>query len=330
MKPIVKTLAALAIAAALLGPALGRAAERFEFVALGDMPYGPRAEAYPVYANLISLVNRAAPAFTFHVGDFKDGRSPCSDEEFENQRDFFNRFDSALVYTPGDNEWTDCGRPKAGNFDPLERLARLREVFFAGSRSLGRAPMALQRQAEVMPAHALYRENVRFERAGVLFATLHMVGSNNNLDPKHAKATAEYRAREAANIAWIRAAFEEARRSGAKAIVFATQADPFVASEGDVAFPPKGAFTASVGETLLPLAADWGRPVLFVHGDSHRFTIDRPFHRIAGHGRGPLVRNLVRLEVFGEDEVNAVRVGVDPDSPEVFSFTPLFNPLSPR
>lgn len=329
MKPPLKTLTALCFAAALLGPAAA-AAERFEFVALGDMPYGPQAEAYPVYANLISLVNRTAPAFTFHVGDFKDGRSPCSDEEFEHQRDFFNRFDSALVYTPGDNEWTDCGRPKAGNFDPLERLGQLRGRFFSGTRSLGRAPIALVRQADTMPAHAIYRENVRFERAGVLFVTLHMVGSNNNLDPKHAKATAEYRARDAANSAWIRAAFEEARRGHAKAIVFATHADPFVASEGDVAFPPDGAFTASVGQTLLPLVEEWGRPVLFVHGDSHRFTIDRPFHRMTERKRGPLVRNLVRLEVFGEDEVNAVRVGVDPDSPEVFSFTPLFNPLSPR
>ena len=32
-----------------------------------------------------------------------------------------------LVYTPGDNEWTDCHRANNGAYDPLERLGVVRD-----------------------------------------------------------------------------------------------------------------------------------------------------------------------------------------------------------
>ncbi len=303
-----------------------QAGERFDFVAIGDMPYGPRDKAWPPYEHLIGQINRLRPAFTLHIGDFKSGGSPCSDEEFEAQLGFFNRFDAALVYTPGDNEWTDCHHPQAGGFDPVERLAKLRQMFFARPLSLGRQPLAVTRQSDLMPAYALYRENLRFARAGVLFVTVHIVGSNNNFEVRDILAVEEFKARDAANIAWIRAAFDEARRSNARAIVFAMQGDAFEIKMPWGDFPPHSGFTASIGETLLPLAEAWGQPVLLIHGDSHRFVIDRPFK----NGAGKPVQNVVRLEVFGAPDVHAVRVRVDSDDPALFSYSPIFNPMSPR
>ena len=301
-------------------------AERFDFVAIGDMPYGPHEKAWPPYEALIAQVNRLHPAFTIHVGDFKSGGSPCSDEEFEAQLGFFNRFDPALVYTPGDNEWTDCHTPQAGSYDPLERLAKLRQMFFAKPQSLGLQPLAVQRQSDLMPAFAIYRENLRFSRAGVLFVTLHIVGSNNNFEVRDVKAVEEFKARDAANIAWIRAAFDEARATSARAVVFALQGDAFEIRMPWGDFPPHSGFTASIGRTLLPLAEAWGQPVLFIHGDSHRFVLDRPFKT----AKGESIQNVVRLEVFGAPDVHAVRVRVDTDDPALFSYSPLFNPLSPK
>ena len=46
-----------------------------------------------------------------------------------------DRFEGPLVHTPGDNEWTDCYRKKAGEFDPLERLAKVRAMFFPDGNS---------------------------------------------------------------------------------------------------------------------------------------------------------------------------------------------------
>ncbi len=302
----------------------------FEFVALGDMPYGPAETAYPVYQHLIGLINAQAPAFSLHVGDIKSGSSPCSDEEFARQRDFFNQFDSALVYTPGDNEWTDCHRPAAGGYAPQERLDKLREMFFAAPRSLGRQPMAVQRQVDLQPAHARYRENLRFEREGVLFLTLNVPGSNNGFEPRDLAAVQEYFARTEANLAWLQAGFEEARRRDARAVVVAMQADPFLGANAWMDFPSHSGFTRLFEQGLLPLVQDWGRPVLLIHGDSHRFVIDRPFKAVKEPGKGQVLRNLLRLQVFGEQEVHAVRVAVDPASPDPFAFKPLFNPLSPR
>ena len=322
MRRVLHAAASLLMAALTVGCAH---AERFEFVAMGDMPYGPREKAWPPYENLIGQINRQKPAFSFHVGDFKSGGSPCTDEEFEAQRGFFNRFDSALVYTPGDNEWTDCHRA-AQSFEPTERLAKLREMFFAQPKSLGRQPIAVERQSDAMPGFASYRENLRFERAGILFVTLHIVGSNNNFETRDVKAMVEFKERDAANIAWITAAFERAAAINARALVFALQGDPFESTSKWTDFPTHSGFGPSIGDTLLPRAESWGKPVLFIHGDSHKFVVDRPFK----NRNDKPIPNVLRLEVFGAPDVHAVRVTVDTDNPDLFSFSPLFNPMSPK
>ncbi len=62
----------------------------------------------------------------------------------------------ALVYTPGDNEWTDCHRSNNGKYDPLERLAALRNGFFLfpnvtlGGRQL---PLFTQADHDGLPEH---------------------------------------------------------------------------------------------------------------------------------------------------------------------------------
>jgi hypothetical protein len=79
-------------------------------------------------------------------------------------------------------------------------------------------------------------------------------------------------------------------------------------------FNSASGFKASIGDTLLPLARDFGRTVLLIHGDSHILQYDEPF-RI---GRVP-VRNLRRLQVPGASDVRAVRVTVNNASPEPFT-----------
>lgn len=281
-------------------------AEPFHFVALGDLPYGPHDQAGPPYRALIAAINRDQPAFSIHVGDIKAGSTLCSDEEFERQRAHFALFEAGVVYTPGDNEWTDCHRPSNGRYDPLERLQTLRRLFYAPSRSLGRAPLPVENQSSLMPGHADYIENQRWFHDGVLFLTLHVVGSNNNLDARRPQTLPEFRAREAANIAWLRAGFALARARSAQAMVVAMQANPLglINLSGTVAAP--SGFHGIVGKTLLPLASDWGRPVLLVHGDTHRFRFDRPFWF-----QGQPLQTLMRLEVPGDGDVRAVRVDID-------------------
>jgi len=314
-----------ALASLLFAAASVAWAQPFEFVAIVDIPYGRAEQVGKAYENLIGLINRERVPFTIHIGDFKDGSSACSDDEFARQKSYFDRFDTALVYTPGDNEWTDCHRESAGRHDPIERLARLREMYFSEARSLGRQPIAVERQGDAMPAYALYRENLRWATNGVLFATVHIVGSNNNFEVRDLRAAQEFFARDAANVAWIRAAFDKAGADGAKAIVFAIQGDVFDLKAYYADFPGHSGYRESIGATLLPLAERSRLPVLLIHGDSHRFVIDRPFR----NERGQQIPNLWRLEVFGAREMHAVKVRVDPGASGVFGFTPIWNPLSP-
>ncbi len=289
-------------------------AQAFHFVALGDLPYGSHDKAGPPYRALIAAINRDKPAFSIHVGDIKSGSTVCSDEEFQRQRGHFGLFEGAVVYTPGDNEWTDCHRPSNGAYDPVERLQALRRLFFQPGQSLGRQPLSVSNQSARMPAHGAYVENQRWIHQDVMFATVHVVGSNNNLDWRRPQARAAHEARDRANIAWIRDTFAQAQARGAKALVVAMQANPLGLINLSGTVSPDSGFHASINETLLPMVRDAGFPVLLIHGDTHSFRFDTPFWL-----QGAPVRNLARLEVPGESDVRAVRVAVDLSRAQPFS-----------
>jgi hypothetical protein len=296
-------------------------AETFKFAAIGDMPYGDPAKTHSSFRALIGTINARQPAFTIHVGDIKAGTGACSDALFQEQLDFMNSFDAALVYTPGDNEWTDCHRNTAGNFDPLDRLQKLRSMFFTEARSLGKGPIALERQSDLMPLYKTFVENARFIIGGVQFVTVHVVGSNNNLEPRDRRAANEFFDRDEANVLWLRDTFTKAVSENAKAVVVAMQADMFEFDFGHLGRDQHLTHSGfrNIAETLVQAATVFARPVLLIYGDSHNFRVHTPFRK-----RLP---TLLGLEVFGADQMHAVEVTVNTDDPAVFSFRPIWNPL---
>ncbi|MFM2422240.1 MAG: hypothetical protein RL291_770, partial [Pseudomonadota bacterium] len=125
--------------------------EPFTFFVMGDVPYRIPQDM-PKFERLLAAANALKPAFSVHVGDIKSSSEPCTDEYFKSILTRFGRLEHPLIYTPGDNEWTDCSRERAGKFDPRERLSKVRELFYAKpSESLGKAPMPVESQAIVMP-----------------------------------------------------------------------------------------------------------------------------------------------------------------------------------
>ena len=207
---------------------------------IGDTPYGDeQVRQFPL---LVADVDRQPDVRgVVHLGDVKSGSSTCTDERFRSVLDLFNTFDDPFVLTPGDNDWTDCHRANNGAFLPTERLAKVREVFYTRpGRTLGGRPMKVETQASD-PRFRRYVENQRFETGGTVIATVHVVGSKNGLLPWFGAAeTAEQRntrlaevaERDAANLAWIDAAFDRARESRARGVVLAMQADTFAAGPG--------------------------------------------------------------------------------------------------
>lgn len=279
----------------------------FDFVVLADTAYTV-PDDYPAYYQLIEHINQLAPAFTLHLGDTKSGGSDCGDEAQLQIKSDFQRITHPLIYTPGDNEWRDCQHKQAGGYDPLERLDYLRSVFFGQGVHLGQQPLAMESQS--LPGIV---ENKLWEKNGVVFATLHIVGSNNGLplseEQEQQPLFEEYQTRNQANIAWLKAIFKRAQNENAKAVVLAFHGGMF-----PVLSDPDG--FADMRSLMQKYGSEFGKPVLLVHGDHHSFIIDRPY--------GYSAPNIIRLQTFGAPESRAVRIHVKPNSEEVFSYAPVF------
>ena len=199
----------------------------------GDVPYSDIQEIGVV--NLIKDMNNQRLAFTVHDGDLKQGNgSPvCDNALYAKALDYFNSLKAPAMFTPGDNDWTDCDRPGNGGFDSLERLSYERAFLFADDHSFGQHTLRQHVQGDALclggsNASPIYEgcvENRRWTVGGVMYATLNIQGSCNNLCGVGFNVT-EYAARNAANIAWMEATFEEATRRHSVAIMFISQGDP--------------------------------------------------------------------------------------------------------
>jgi hypothetical protein len=289
--------------------------QTFKFVALGDMPYSVPQDLRR-FETLITEINRLKPSFSIFIGDTKSGSSLCNDEHNQIIKSYFSSFRTPLVYSPGDNEWTDCHRLLAGAYDPLERLEALRTVFFSSNQSLGKNTMRLQRQADLDPRYSKYVENAYWIKNNFLFVNIHIPGSNNNNEGTES-AIKEYQDRNQANLTWIDQAFNLAAQRNLNGIIFAYQADMF--------YKPSQLTSSDSGyrdtlESLISKSEIFNRPVLLIHGDSHRLKIDQPLYR---KNQKKILENVLRLQVMGADQVQAVEVQVNLAQEQPFSFRPI-------
>ncbi|MFR0359347.1 metallophosphoesterase [Streptomyces sediminimaris] len=335
-RPVLSATAALSLLALAVSAGSASAGPRaagagsddtpFTFAVIGDMPYGDAEIAD--FPHVISQIN-ADPDVTFvsHLGDIKNGSTECSDAYFQMVKSDFDQFKDPLVYTVGDNEWTDCHRPNNGSYNPLERLAKIRQVFFARPGfTLGRHSVRVASQAdEGVP------ENVRYTRAGVAFAAVDVVGSNNSMEPwtgntrPTPEQTAEVLARTASVIESIRDTFASARRHHDRAVALMMQADMFDPTVSDPSYADYYAFQPIVAAIARESAAFHG-PVYLFNGDSHLYQSDQPlaagspwpsFYHLTG-----AVPNLHRITVDGSKNAkDYLKVTVRPHSPQVLSWT---------
>ncbi|MEP6574237.1 MAG: metallophosphoesterase [Gemmatimonadota bacterium] len=327
----------------------------FSYAVIGDMPYGQgKLDSLPM---LISLINSdPAVSQVIHVGDIKAGsNTSCTNDYFNNIRRLFDTFQDALVYTPGDNEWTDCHAFSKNNglFTPTERLQAVRSRFIpVPGRTLGMHPRQVFTQA-ADPANSQYVENVWWTQGNVVFAAANITGSFNDLAPWSSaplpwlttpadmpatwpdfpSQAAEFAARAQANTAWISQAFATATNRNARGVVLAFQADMW-----DPAEQVKNPATFAAGYDALvqqigSLAAQFGRPVLILEGDSHVWRVDAPFTPgdpfYTLHANTPVAPNVTRLVVDGSaSPTSYTRLSVNPATASQL-FTLIRVPLVP-
>lgn len=273
----------------------------FAFGVFGDAPY--QAWEQGRYRRLLADVGRADIAWLIHVGDLF--WYPCSDEAYRLRLDEMNAIPRAVFYTPGDNEWTDCHHAVPGRRDPLERLAALRRTFFSRpGRSLGGTPLTVETQADD-PAFAEFPENVRWRRGGFVFATVHMVGSDNGMeafDGRSEASDAESARRMRAGQAWTHAAFDAARAARAKGVVLAFHAEIGL----DPTYESRDGYEPFIAQ-LQHETATFDGQVIVVHGDSHQARTDHP----PVGPDGSRIDRFTRIETFGSPDVGWLRVVLD-------------------
>jgi len=162
--------------------------------------------------------------------------------------------------------------------------------------------------------------------------TLHMIGSNNNLG-RTPVMDAEYQERNAANLAWLVETFKQAKDNDSKAIMIISQANPFFEDTWSEKLRSryllKGLGLHSSKEerktgfddflkVLEEQAMAFDKPVVYVHGDTHTFRIDKPLVRTPKGSR--FISNVTRVETFGFPNTHWIRVTIDPADPNVFVF----------
>jgi len=282
------------------------AAADLRVIAMGDMPYGPPVKTYPLFEALIGKINDAQPDLVIHVGDIRGGRTTCEDAILDQQRIYMDQIDAPVIYTPGDNEWTDCHRNSLGDFKPIERLAHIRGTFFDDpNRSLGAAPVKVFHQG-----HAGFPENTRLRMDDILIFTLHVVGSDDGESREGGVSKKAHKARRRANMAWLKESF--AQTGDAKAVIVAMHAVMFRGA----GFKKKkqrwksGSPYEQIGEALAEAAGEFDGPVLLIYGDGHDYTVSQPLSKT--------LPNFVAVEVCGADQMHAVEITFKGEEPKMF------------
>lgn len=291
----------------------------FAYAVYGDAPYGTsptdtsETDATPSFIRTIN----ADPSVqaVVHVGDIHSGSQYCTAAYDRQIYQLWRAYADPMVYTPGDNEWTDCQKKKEGGGvynpatgtidyvlgpddkpvsyaggDPIANLDLVRSIFFAkAGKTLGSGKLNVASQAKkydhAHPTDKQFIENVMWSENNVQFVTVNIPGgSNNDADPWYAAPTesaAQAQARAeltGAATRWIQAAFAQASKDHAAGVVIINQADMW-----DVDGNAAGAAHLTNYEPIIKTIADqskaFGNPVLMLNGDSHVYRSDNPLQQ---------------------------------------------------
>jgi hypothetical protein len=287
----------------------------------GDAPYGTsptdtsQVVATPGFVNSINADPEVG--LVAHVGDIHSGKQYCTQKYDESVANLWKQYQDPLVYTPGDNEWTDCHKVAEGGGkynpttqqidyvtdpatgqpvdyaggDPVANLKLVRSLYFPRpGETLGGGNMQVLSQAQVYdqehPTDRQFVENVIFQRKDTLFVTLNMPGGSNNdsdiwygAPTMSAAQSQEIAERTGADLRWLDRAFAQAREDHVGSVVILQQADMW---DVDGSSPAHLTGYEPFVSSIAAHTKAFGKPVLLFNGDSHVYRSDNPLSPTAG------------------------------------------------
>ena len=241
------------------------------FYAMGDVPYSPEED--DVLPGQLENIPKDAE-FVVHVGDIKTGKMPCDEAVYRKVFAMLAQSTAPVFIIPGDNEWNDCS-------DPAQAWEYWQRYFNRFDRRWShQLPVFRQLERE---------ENFSFVTGDVLFIGLNLVGGRVHDDD-------EWRTRHKQNLEWTRRNLEVFGDEVTSLVLFG-HAKP---NENHDDF-----FDGFVED-----AQAFGKPILYLHGDGHRWIHDRPF----------AAENILRVQVDQGGIASPLKVAVTDDAQEPFEF----------
>jgi len=208
------------------------------FSAMGDVPR-KQAEEWQLVRQLAELP--AGIEFVVHLGDIKSGGTPCDARTYLKVAGLLATSRVPVLIIPGDNEWNDCPQPDCA--------WRLWQKYFSHFERYWKLKFTLTRPSQ-------RDELFSFVQGNVLFLGLNLVGGRVH-------DSLAWKMRHTDDIEWTRLNFHHFG-SRVKRVVVLGHARP-TGNHADY-------FAALVQE-----AQQFGRPVLYLHGDGHRWYQRHPW-----------------------------------------------------
>lgn len=295
--------ASLLCLTALSAP-LAQAAE-FNFGVIGQVIASPNDSA-PL-AQAIAASDADDLAFVVANG-FKRIDEPCSDQLYESRRDMLSSAKNGLVLSLAGSDWSEC-KNASGHATAVERLSRVRDLFYTDEFSFGGSKIPLIRQSNAAKFRG-YVENARWEIDGILFVALNLPSTNNHYRME-AGRNSEFEDRLIANRDWLQRTFAIAARKKLTAVTLICDGDPLQKAGTQRLFGPsvKRDGFAEIRQQLSTLASKFPGKVLVIH---NRIDFRAPYSN-AITWRG----NVGELEIGAE----WVKIGVKTGNPASFSAT---------
>ncbi|MCC7701178.1 hypothetical protein IGS59_02930 [Janthinobacterium sp. GW460P] len=203
----------------------------------------------------------------------KAASESCSDKLYSQRKDLLDASGPPLIVSLSASDWANC-RNSRGRINAIERLNRLRDVYFADDQSLGQRKLTLSRLSSTAKFRS-YAENAHWEYGGVLFATINLPANNNHFLPE-AGRNSEFEDRLVANRSWLQRLFAMAQRKKLDGIVLFSDGDVGVLEEDDNSLLPSFSYNikqdgfAGPRKQIRSLAKKFSGKVLLV--DTQRET----------------------------------------------------------
>lgn len=150
------------------------------------------------------------------VTGIKGAEESCGDRLYQKRRELFDKARRPVILSLSGNDWTGC-RNSAGRTNAIERLNRLRELFYGEPESLGKDKLPLMRLSS-SPRFRSYAENAHWQVGKVLYATINLPAANNHYLAA-AGRNSEYEDRTVANRFWLNRLFAIAKQDKVDAVV---------------------------------------------------------------------------------------------------------------